>query len=363
MTHLDAYHRPVLVAGADPADIRKVLGDADDGLLKELVSLLDGSYSVSGVYGALLVSGFDVDRIFRALDGIDRAGLLRECGTSESRRLSGEELTRYASQMELFAGLRAEPLRASGSAWQATGADLQALLKDTTVVIVGLGAVGADLMRLLALTGIGTIVGAPAGGADPAPRRAEIVAELRRLNPFVDLELIDDGRELTDELFGFSPELVVYCPDEFEESAAETVNSLCLQRGTPYLFYRRRGVAVEVGPLVIPRETACYRCFTVRRRAALDGMGPMASAAGADRARPMIPLSTDWVAFEVVKFVTGIGEPVTRARMLAFDYMSGVVNAHPVLKLPRCPSCGVHRSRPSRTLWEERTRTTDERAG
>jgi bacteriocin biosynthesis cyclodehydratase domain-containing protein len=113
------------------------------------------------------------------------------------------------------------------------------------------------------------------------------------------------------------------------------------------------GLGVELGPLVVPGESACYSCLQTRRRAAAS-VNLQARAGKLDGARLNQPLAVDWLTVETIKLLTGLCEPVTYGRLLTLDYLSGSVGLHPVLRLPRCERCGRTRDLPARKLWQER---------
>jgi len=62
--------------------------------------------------------------------------------------------------------------------------------------------------------------------------------------------------------------------------------------------------------------------------------------------------SADLLALECLRWLGGL-TPTTRSRVWRLDLVSGASHFSPVLKLPRCPACGVHRSAPERRLWDE----------
>jgi bacteriocin biosynthesis cyclodehydratase domain-containing protein len=104
-----------------------------------------------------------------------------------------------------------------------------------------------------------------------------------------------------------------------------------------------------MGPLVEPRVTACYACCRTRREAAHFGWK---AETGAEEVGVGLPFAVglDLLALEVLKILSGAATPMTWNRLWRLDLASGVATLHPVLKLPRCPACGVA-ARPPRKLW------------
>ena len=128
------------------------------------------------------------------------------------------------------------------------------------------------------------------------------------------------------------------------------LNRAAIAAGTRYLPAWVDQLVGRVGPLVHPGETACLRCYTVRREAndprrdvtrRVDGfladepagrgfvglLPPVADAVGA------------LVAIEVVKAVTGMAPPDTAGRALDVNLVSYRGHSRRVLKVPRCPDC------------------------
>jgi bacteriocin biosynthesis cyclodehydratase domain-containing protein len=147
-------------------------------------------------------------------------------------------------------------------------------------------------------------------------------------------------------------DLIIYCPDRFDECDCTKLNELAIITGSPLLLYRRYRFAVEVGPLIIPRETACYRCL-VQRRAGAHGDDALKSVPGKDEHALNIPLGAEMLTYEAIKRIATLGEPVTLSRIWRLSLLSGVVTLHSVLKLPRCEACGNYKVRPAKRLWEE----------
>jgi len=345
------YRRPIL---RTPADGWEGLGDGRAGpapLLAALTPLLDGRHGVEQVWGRLLARGFPPEAIQHAFDLLEQAGLLEE-----GDPLTPGEHGRYAAQIDLFAQavLAHQSRDTADVAWRGVAA--QAALKRALVVVVDLGALGSELVRMLALAGVGRIVGvgrsAEARPAEASPAPAPLAERVRALNPYVEFLAVEQVEDLPAALHEARPGLVVYGPDEFDDELCQGLNRLTLDQGFPFLPARPRGWFVDLGPLVIPRQTACYVCYERRRRAARPPWEEGESSA-APRGTLAHPLGADWLAVEVVKFLAEVAEPVTRGRLLRLNYLSGLPEVHPVLKLPRCPACGVHQHLPARKLWEE----------
>jgi bacteriocin biosynthesis cyclodehydratase domain-containing protein len=215
---------------------------------------------------------------------------------------------------------------------------MQHRLKTARVRVLGPGRVGARLAEALAAVGVGAVsVAEPssidertrpdgAGGAAPGEER---------------------------------PSLLVLCDDGFDPDCFDAVNRYCLEQRLPWTSYRDLGTRYEVGPLVVPFETACFACLEQRRRGNVPSyderlaMRRALSAAGGSLGRLNLALGCDVLALEVVKALTRFSRPTTYGAVYSFDVASLEGTLHPVLKLPRCPACGhTARDRATVSFWD-----------
>lgn len=344
------YHRPVLRPTAegrmaDPATA------PEQALLQALSALLTGERTLDAVIGELVATGFEIEAIVQALAYLDGHGLLEEATSSELSLLDPEETVRYAPQMRLLAALDGYEQTGVSTPLPVHGLAAQSRLKQALVVIVGDGLNGGALAQALLLAGVGRLLVLPLGEPPDVagPYRLDVLAA----NTPDRLFILQEAGDLPAALEHTPAGLLVYCPDRFDPTAAEWLNAVGLETGVAFLPFRRQGLEVDVGPLVIPHETACYRCFRLRRTAAGAVSGQDDPGPEAESRHVAFALGVDWLALEAIKHLGGVGEPVTYGRLWRFHLGRGLASVHPVLKLPRCPACGVHRRRPALRLWEE----------
>jgi bacteriocin biosynthesis cyclodehydratase domain-containing protein len=350
----DAYFRPVLTNGFPSTEQRAQISSyiTNSKLVDALIPLLDGSNSLEEIYANLMVLGFDTKSTFAAMNLLDEKGLIHEAQQVDG--LTMQEMNRYKSQM-----LQLASLASRGYSQPRRGIDAQISLIRSTVVIASIGMAGAELMRALALAGVRKLIGVRDDHQGP-PKVPDDLAgfqrEVKMLNPLVEFTsaVLDNSQSFSQLVKNTTPNLLVYCPDYFDEELCERLNQISLDNSVPFLLYRQRITEVSLGPLVIPRSTACYICYDRRRKATrFDGEIEAHSDASAITPRFNFPLGIDLLALDAIKFLAGVSEPVTQGRLWRLDLISGLMEVHPVLKLPRCPACGVHKSKPMRKLWEE----------
>jgi len=353
------YRHPIFVNPPfrDPlvAAVSGRVGEAEVHHLDRLLPMLDGTHSVADIYGRFLADGVSPNFVYGALEVLESLGCLAESPTTSVEPSEGNGSTQYRNQvgcLEEWLKVRHDADEARASALKA-----QAALGHARVLVMGLGGIGSALVESLASAGVGHLFGIRGGGGPEAEEQtaSRIPARVMSLNPEVryremmSMEDLGPGNAESQA----TPSLLVYCPDVFNEPVCEALNRLVLDTGTPFLIYRENPFAVELGPLILPRQTACYRCYQLRRKAA------EMQAAEPDETPPTAATGLNFssgvslLALEIVKILTRTAFPVTRGKLWRLGLFEGSVSVHPVLKLPRCPACGTHRVTPPRRIWEE----------
>lgn len=133
--------------------------------------------------------------------------------------------------------------------------------------------------------------------------------------------------------------LVVAAPERDPTSRLEEWNTLALDREVPWLPVTPfDGTIAAVGPLVVPRQSACHTCLTLRRHA-----DPYAARervlAGSHVSSPALrSLCAALAATAAVRWLA-TGDASVVGAILAVEYESQRVERHPVYRVPRCPSC------------------------
>jgi bacteriocin biosynthesis cyclodehydratase domain-containing protein len=334
------------MADRDPEQSRPSPKNLPAGLTRDAVlavsATLNGKNSVSQIWGKLLSEGLSPDAISAGLEYLDSLNLIEE-GDVGIRTLSAAELQTFSAQMRVLGKSFPSQFDDDAISEEVDGMRLQAALKNSRLVITDCGDVATALALHLAQAGFGHVI-LPTSQADGLSHENK---------PY---SCGPNAENLTDALGNSAtekPALVIHCPDQFAAERCEEVNRACLRARTPMLPYRRVGLDVEIGPLIVPYETACYTCYVKRREAVLSPWEKQHAVENNDLGVFRVPLGIDFLVIEALKVVIGRSEPVTRSRLLRLSFLGGIPELHPVLKLPRCPTCGVNRVKPSRKLWEE----------
>lgn len=244
--------------------------------------------------------------------------------------LSDEELLRYSRQILL----------------QHVDIEGQMRLRDSRVLIVGMGGLGSPVALYLAAAGVGELHLADFDSVDLTNLQRQIIhdshsvglpkvdsamARLTAINPEVKLvphRTALDADSLEAVVRGV--DLVLDCSDNF--STREAVNAACVAAVRPLVS----GAAIRLeGQLSVfdPRraDSPCYHC--------LYGHGSEAelTCSEAGVIGPLVGLVGSLQALEALKLLAGFGEPLV-GRLLLIDALSTRFRE---LKVRRDPACGV----------------------
>jgi bacteriocin biosynthesis cyclodehydratase domain-containing protein len=149
-------------------------------------------------------------------------------------------------------------------------------------------------------------------------------------------------------------DLMVACQEDLAFTYFDGINRACLASGTRWLRVTATGTSAQLGPTVVPNQTACYTCFDLRLRANqpdLEGYLAYQAHNSTPGGRvdpgstaPLLSLIAGQVALEVMRLLIGFAPPVTVGRFYEFSVGSPVAISHDVLRGPRCASCGRERT-------------------
>ena len=355
----------------------------------ELVRISALEYRVVTLFDSLTVTSNEategvLDRILPALQrGAELPSLLRglskretsairamirdfdERGLLEPARANGEHSPAdercHARQRRFFSNFEAVTDMGQESDGKAGDAGtLQARLSAATVMVVGLGRVGSRVVDALASAGVGTLIGAgrravlPNDVADSDFRRSPSTRYLAYGKPVFG----EHGADLPDGV-----DFLALCEDGFDPDHHAAINHAALQKRIAWIGYRILRTRLEIGPTVIPYETACFHCYELRRISNSAGFAEelelhqRLAESGGDLGTLDITLGADLLALEVVKSLTHFTSAATYGHVYTMDIVSLASHVRPLLKIPRCPECGASAKRPATSVWRYDTQS------
>jgi bacteriocin biosynthesis cyclodehydratase domain-containing protein len=137
---------------------------------------------------------------------------------------------------------------------------------------------------------------------------------------------------------------VVVCTDEPDARGFAEANERALAAGVPATYAFLDGAEATIGPTVIPRESACWRCYDLRALGAHPNPERWMMARAI--ARPPVARFATWpmlvggqVAQAALVAVAGAGVPPLAGHVSRVDLLTLQARRHRVLRIPRCPAC------------------------
>lgn len=236
------------------------------------------------------------------------------------------------------------------------GLEGQQKLKASSVLLVGAGGLGSPLAMYLAAAGVGRIGLVDFDVVDTSnlqrqvihgtkdvgrPKLASARDRIADINPHVEVELHNthlSSENALEIIRGY--DVVADGTDNFP--TRYLVNDACVLAGKPNVYasiFRFEGQVSVFGmpPGAGHDNTPCYRC--VYEQPPPPGLVPSCAEGGVLGVLP--GLVGTMQATEVIKVLTGIGEPLV-GRLLLVDALSMTFRTLKLRRNPACPVCGDH---------------------
>ncbi|SPE34037.1 hypothetical protein SBA2_840028 [Acidobacteriia bacterium SbA2] len=141
-------------------------------------------------------------------------------------------------------------------------------------------------------------------------------------------------------------DVAVLCRDHFNPAEYELFNLAALASKTTWISARLSGFEFQIGPTVLPGETPCFQCFTLRLKSNLPDYSEYVLVEEFLKNHRLreetlaITPGAGLLALEVLKAITWFMAPATHAHLYSLNLLTLQSRLHPILKVPRCPSCG-----------------------
>ena len=227
------------------------------------------------------------------------------------------------------------------------GEEGQRKLKAASVLVSRIGGVGGTAAYYLAAAGIGNLVLAHAGNVKPSdlnrqllmttdwlgkPRVESAERRLRELNPNVEVVTINDNLNETNaaSIVG-QADMIVDAAPLFTERFA--MNRAAVEQGKPLIECAMFDLDAQL-TTIIPGESPCLRCLYPEDpphwKREFPVFGAVAGMVGA------------MAAVEVIKLVTGIGQPL-KNWLMCVNLRTMEFRKLPIKRDEQCPVCGTGR--------------------
>jgi molybdopterin-synthase adenylyltransferase len=318
------------------------------GWVWEALSLMDGTNRVERIEEELAAQypSLGPDGAGKLVMDLLNSGYLEDATTSHPEGLTDVEIERYSRNRAYF---RRIDLRPCSDPWET-----QRRLKQSRVVVLGVGGTGSHAAWALGAVGVGTLhLVDPDSvevsnltrqalyteadlGRPKAQTAAERLGALNSSGSFTyDVRMVDTEQGLGELVAGC--DVFALCADEpRNDLIAKMTSRVCAEMGIPWVVAGYNGPLVTVG--VYGPEGPCFECVGAGEEAKLKpgwhpnmgGVGVLAPSAG---------ISGQLIAHEVVALLTGTSRVapgyVRGLNLIAPDHLVNV--RHPAR--PDCSLC------------------------
>ncbi len=229
------------------------------------------------------------------------------------------------------------------------GEEGQRRLLDSSVVIVGCGALGSHIANTLTRAGVGHIKIVDRDYIElnnlqrqmlfdeedierGLPKAIAAAEKLRKVNSQVEIEpLVTDVNPRNVEEIIKGMDLVLDGTDNFE--TRYLINDACVKHDTPWIYGGAVG-SYGMTMNIIPHQTPCLRCLFVQIPP--PGSTPTCDTAGILGAVPALIGAIE--ANEALKLLTGKGRP--NQGLIHIDLWENTFEIFQVARQEACPACG-----------------------
>ncbi|MEZ5016129.1 MAG: hypothetical protein R2800_03700 [Flavipsychrobacter sp.] len=333
------------------ADLARYI--ADEKSLKAIyLNLVDGVRTADDIAKLLLVNGHMISDIMTVMNELQKEGVISESSESDLGAFEPDELKGLDSQLKALAKFGFDK-KSMFMPFSPSALSHQKRIKEGKVMLVGNGDNACQLILELIKIGIGDIHYYIHAAENVLEEEAKVLRAIETMgNPYSNIYLHKTTSQDLDAntIINAEVDVVIYMAENFSETIAVKINDLCKQHKKDFLPYQVSFPKVYIGPFYIYKQSACYKCFQIRKSAAAHNLPPQ--AVSPDNANLNISLGVDFICLEIVKYYSYIADLATVDNIWVLDVFSGKTFFETVFKIPRCPICGVNKIKPTKKLWE-----------
>lgn len=242
--------------------------------------------------------------------------------------LTATELERYRRQIQL----------------PGFGEEAQRKLRETTVLVTGVGGLGGTAALYLAVAGVGRMILVRGGDLRlddmnrqvlmthdwvGKPRVFKAKETLEAINPDVEIEAVPEyvTEENVDSLV-LQSDIALDCAHNFVER--DLLNAACVRWRRPTIEAAMNGMEAYL-TAIVPGETPCLSCiFPEKPQWDRRGFGVLGAVSGT---------LACMTALEAIKVITGVGTPLT-SKLLTMNLDTMEFRKLRPYHDPNCPVCG-----------------------
>ncbi|AYG01072.1 HesA/MoeB/ThiF family protein [Lactococcus allomyrinae] len=301
------------------------------------------------------------DEILEALETLDSYGYLEDAEDDRNNLFSDDELNKYKVNLNFFSTLKSS-----------NKYEIQNKLKNSRILILGLGGIGSNICISLCELGIGNITAVDFDTVDSSNLNRQLLYDevhIGRLKTEAAAERVHqfnssvNFKAISQEISSFEDvkrivkkekyDAVVNVADYPTGYIDSWVNRVCVEYKIP-LF--AASVSKKWGRVysVIPHETACYQCQCLEEERKnpnyLKELEAIKKTSGAETSRYRTPngalgpaclFQGYFVGYEILRLILfGSKALTTNNKRFNIDFMSFSQNFDELIKFDDCPVCG-----------------------
>ena len=329
------------------------LADEDGSVAALLRLLAEGRHDVDGLYHELNPAFPAVSRedVLDAIEALNDLRLLED--RDQTGQLTEDERLRHFSNLAFLRTF---------STLEASAETMVRRLRDSHVLMLGVGGLGSNVLQNLCGLGVGQLTLVDRDDVEPRnfarqfvyraqdigrPKIERAAEWVREFDPQIKVRTIRAdfaGPADVAEVVGSTlPDAVCAAVDD-PTGIDEWVNAACVRAGVPFV---RGGMTVTEGVIwsVLPGHSACYSCPIDSDDSSGRVGNSLLHQQGVARinrgAGPVATLLGSLVSFEILRFLTGFTAPRYAGATAVLDLAGDcglTINARS--RQPDCPVCG-----------------------
>ena len=244
--------------------------------------------------------------------------------------------------------------------WQfgASASSVREQLATTKILVLGVNYISRQLVIGLQNSGFAAVQVLD----HPSLRNPRLFDGENKLRDGLWPSSLNSPEAWSDDVKSSSFDCLIAASDFGTPQALLDLNQTCLDQGGSFLPIVLHNFMGQVGPLVIPKEGACFECLRSRQNANLDDptIHRLIETVSVDRQDvqgfhpSMASILGEVSAFELTKFYSGVLGSLLVNGCIKVDLLAGKMTARKVLRIPRCPACSPLKVRPPTSASKSR---------
>lgn len=329
--------------------------------ITKVICTLDGKRTIEEVAKKYNMDSKTREQFEQLLFFLQKNGIIVD---AKARMIDDERIaySRVFSMLEDYASSEEE----LEQAWRA--------IKTSTVLIIGLGAVGSWIAATLAQSGAKKMILMDCDqvelsnlhrqwGYSESDIGMKKTSVLRRrllgIDPQMEITCIDSF--LTEDnlstLLTSHIDLIIDCADKpTVDQTAEWIGAYCMEHSIAHIIAGGYNLHLSlIGQTIIPFQTACVKCFETQLKAQNElEMTKMKKLAQSNRKigsiGPLCTISASIASLEAIKVLSRLIPPANCSRRGEFNIHSMDIKFHSYPKIDNCEWCGTHGKYKNNTL-------------